>query len=36
MDSMTHRRPDFVCKLEFNKFNQVVPFGILMQMLTNS
>ena len=34
---MTFRNPDFVCKLEFiNEFNVVVPFGILMQMLTDS
>ena len=37
MNSMTCRKPGFVCKLNFiNKLNVVDPVGILMQMLTNS
>ena len=40
MNSMSCRRPDFVCKLEFlinlNNFNVVVPFGISMQILSSS
>ena len=37
MNSMTCNTPDVACKSEFiNKFNLVVPFGVFMQMLTNS